>query len=157
MFRDATELDKAVAADVSQVVDAFTRLRRENELLVAAVARQHGLNSPDFRALAFLRQTPDGTPGSLADYLSHSLSATTAMIDRLVAAGYVRRVPNPEDGRSVYLEPTPEGAEVVDRATAIYSAAFERAVPARRRDLVSEAFEHLADALADIARRTDQL
>jgi DNA-binding MarR family transcriptional regulator len=156
MSRDVTELDKTSAPELSEVQLAFIRLRRENDVLVATIARQYGLNSADFRAMVYLRRALDGTPRSLADYLSHSLSATTAMVDRLVAAGYAVRSPNPEDGRSVYLELTADGADVVDRADAIYTAAFEESVPAKLRDQITAAFGHLSDALIKVTRNIER-
>jgi DNA-binding MarR family transcriptional regulator len=46
----------------------------------------------------------------------HPTSVTNA-IDRLVAAGYVSRRPNPEDGRGVLAALTDAGRDVVERAT----------------------------------------
>jgi DNA-binding MarR family transcriptional regulator len=51
----------------------------------------------------------------------HPTSVTNA-IDRLVAAGYVRRRPNPEDGRGVLAGITDAGREVVGTATAALTA-----------------------------------
>jgi DNA-binding MarR family transcriptional regulator len=47
----------------------------------------------------------------------HPTSVTNA-IDRLVAAGYVRRRPNPDDGRGVLAGITDRGRAVVEVATA---------------------------------------
>lgn len=150
MFEMVSEVDGLKGIALNEVLVAFTRLRRENDLLVAAIARQHGMHAPDFRALAFVGLTPDVTPRSLAEYLALSLSATTTMIDRLVAAGYALRSPNPEDGRSVRLALTPEGTEAVDQATALYTAAFEASVPVEGREEVAATFIHIADALAGV-------
>jgi DNA-binding MarR family transcriptional regulator len=46
----------------------------------------------------------------------HPTSVTNA-IDRLVAAGYVRRRPNPDDGRGVLAGITDAGRAVVETAT----------------------------------------
>ena len=151
MFRDVSDADRPAGIELSEVLVAFTRMRRENDLLVAAIARDHGLHAPDFRAVAFVRQTPGVTPRGLAEYLALSLSATTAMLDRLVAAGYVLRLPNPDDGRSFRLEVTPKGAEAVEDAAELYRAAFEAAVPPERRDEVAATFVDIADALAEVA------
>jgi DNA-binding MarR family transcriptional regulator len=150
MFKIVPEVDDVHGVALNDVLVAFTRLRRENDLLVAAIARRHAMHAPDFRALEFVRHTPDATPRSLAEYLAHSLSATTTMIDRLVAAGYARRSPNPEDGRSVHLALTPAGIQAVDEATALYRAAFEASLPLTGRDEVAATFIHMADALAGI-------
>jgi len=47
----------------------------------------------------------------------HPTSVTNA-IDRLVAAGYVTRRPNPADGRGVLAAITDDGRRVTDKATA---------------------------------------
>jgi DNA-binding MarR family transcriptional regulator len=150
MFRDPA-VDSTTGVEASPVLVAFTRLRRENDLLIAAIARDHGLHAPDFRAVAYVWQTPGATPRGLAEYLALSLSATTAMIDRLVAAGYVVRSPNPEDGRSFRLEVTEEGAEAVEDAVQSYSAAFDLALPADGRDELAATFLELANALDAVA------
>lgn len=150
MFHDSA-VHSTTGREVSAVLVAFTRLRRENDLLIAAIARDHGLHASDFRALAFVRQTPGATPRGVAEYLALSLSATTAMIDRLVASGYVVRSPNPEDGRSFRLEVTDDGSAAVDDAVELYNAAFDLCLPADRRDEVTATFLELSDALAAVA------
>jgi DNA-binding MarR family transcriptional regulator len=149
MLDDST-VHSTTGKEVSEVLLAFTRLRRENDLLIAAIAHDHGLHPPDFRAVAFVRQTPGATPRGLAAYLALSLSATTSMIDRLVASGYVLRSPNPEDGRSFRLEVTDEGSAAVDDAIELYNAAFDLCLPADRRDEVTATFHELANALAAV-------
>jgi DNA-binding MarR family transcriptional regulator len=156
MFRPFADITGLMGVELSDVMIGLTRLRRENDLLLAAIARDHGLNAPDFRALAFLHASAGSTPRDLADYLAHSMSTTTATIDRLVAAGYVKRTPNPEDGRSVRLEVTKPGASAVDGAIEVYNAAFEVSIPEDRRTEVAAAFSQIADAFAAVtaARKT---
>ncbi|MGB3910880.1 MAG: MarR family transcriptional regulator [Pseudolysinimonas sp.] len=151
MLRDVADGHRTTGIELSAPLAAFMRLRRENDLLVAALARDHGLHAPDFRAVAFVRFTPGVTPRGLAEHLALSLSATTAVVDRLVAAGYVLRSPNPDDGRSFRLAVTTAGAEAVEDAIELYTAAFEEVVPADRRDEVAATFVDIADALAAAA------
>lgn len=134
--------------ELSKVLFAVTRLGRENDLLLGAIARDFGLNLADFRAVAFVRVNDRATPRELADYLAHSMSTTTATIDRLVASGYVRRTPNPDDRRSVYLEVTPSGASAVDEAIEIYDEALDLAIPEQALDDVAEALSSIAKAFA---------
>jgi DNA-binding MarR family transcriptional regulator len=150
MFRQFADISSSMGVELSDVMIGLTRLRRENDLLLAAIARDRGLNTPDFRALAFLNAWAGATPRDLADYLAHSMSTTTATIDRLVAAGYVERTPNPEDGRSVRLEVTVPGASAVAEAIEIYNAAFEVSIPEDRRAEVAAAFAQIADAFAAV-------
>lgn len=155
MFRQFAGIG-SMGVELSDVMIALTRLRRENDLLLAAIARDHGLNAPDFRALAFVHAWPGATPRDLADYLAHSMSTTTATVDRLVGAGYLKRTPNPEDGRSFRLEITTSGASAVAEGIEVYNAAFEVSIPEDRRSEVAAAFSQIADAFAAVtaARKT---
>jgi DNA-binding MarR family transcriptional regulator len=70
------------------------------------------------------------SPGQLADGMHLSSGAMTNRIDRLEAAGLVRRLPDPDDRRGVLIEPTEEG-----------TAAWERCAgaAARREALIASA------------------
>ncbi|WP_379970740.1 MarR family winged helix-turn-helix transcriptional regulator [Ectobacillus sp. sgz5001026] len=50
---------------------------------------------------------------TVAEYNCVNRSATTAMIDRLVAKGYVERIANPSDRRVVLLQATAEAEQVL--------------------------------------------
>jgi DNA-binding MarR family transcriptional regulator len=73
----------------------------------AAFARAHGLHDTDVRALICLldaeRANLPATPGWLGSQLGLTSPATTALIDRLQAAGHVRRQPSPTDRRKVEI------------------------------------------------------
>ena len=56
------------------------------------------------------------TPGDLADGLHLSSGAMTNRLDRLEAAGLIRRLPDPTDRRGSLIEPTEEGNAAWDRA-----------------------------------------
>lgn len=85
---------------------------------------------------------PVGIPAYLLAVLTHirdlepvspsRVSAASGMpattlrdnIERLVDRGLARRVPNPDDGRSYLLVPTPRGIEVAEAAGAALHAAY---------------------------------
>jgi DNA-binding MarR family transcriptional regulator len=50
-------------------------------------------------------------------------TSVTSIVRRLEAAGLVTRTPHPDDGRAVLCEITPEGRDLVERATADLVAA----------------------------------
>lgn len=92
------------------------------ELLVAAaianhvIARQLGLGLTDLTALDhLLADGPLGT-GELAERLGMRSPSATAVLDRLEAAGHVRRTVHPTDRRRVLVEPTPAGRASAERA-----------------------------------------
>ncbi len=77
----------------------------------AAVARRMGLGASEMAALEHLQAAGELTPGRLGEMLSMTSGAVTALVDRMEAAGYVERGPNPRDRRSSLLRPTALGTE----------------------------------------------
>jgi DNA-binding MarR family transcriptional regulator len=68
-----------------------------------AVAEKFGMNVTDSRALSSLQLKGRMTAGELADATGLTTGAVTAIIDRLEAAGWVRREADPEDRRKVII------------------------------------------------------
>ncbi|MGH3146881.1 MAG: MarR family winged helix-turn-helix transcriptional regulator [Rubrobacter sp.] len=77
----------------------------------ASVARRMDLGVSEIAALEHLQGAGELTPGQLGGLLSMTSGAVTALVDRLVAGGYVERVPNPRDRRSSLLRLTAAGTE----------------------------------------------
>jgi DNA-binding MarR family transcriptional regulator len=102
---------------------AATSVFRVQQILLARfdeVLRPHGLTFARYEVLVLLTfsragELPLKVIGSRL--MVHPTSVTNA-IDRLVAAGYVDRRPNPNDGRGVLAGITAEGRAVVETATA---------------------------------------
>jgi DNA-binding MarR family transcriptional regulator len=70
-----------------------------------ALASRLGLNATEWRCLGLLDLHGKATAGQLAEWSGLTTGAITGIVNRLEAAGHVRREPNPEDGRSVILHP----------------------------------------------------
>ena len=77
-----------------------------------ATSRKLGLNSADSACLSFLSIHGVSTPTELASYTGLTTGATTAMLDRLEKAGFIRRKPNLEDRRGVVVEIDPHYTEL---------------------------------------------
>ena len=81
----------------------------------ASLAVRH----PVLTALAVLDGAREPlTPSEIADRVLVPSATMTATRDTLERRGWVRRVPNPEDRRSVLVEITAEGRAVADQALA---------------------------------------
>ncbi|WP_157254455.1 MarR family winged helix-turn-helix transcriptional regulator [Nonomuraea typhae] len=91
--------------------------------LNSVVAARLGVTDTDVQCLHFLGQQGPATPGTLAKRVNLTTGAASRMIDRLVAAGCVRRVPDPADRRRVLIEPTQDG---LDRVTDAYAGLVAR-------------------------------
>jgi DNA-binding MarR family transcriptional regulator len=106
---------------------AATSVFRVQQILLARfdeVLKPHELTFARYEVLVLLTfsrtgELPLKVIGSRL--MVHPTSVTNA-IDRLVAAGYVRRRPNPADGRGVLAGITDEGRAVVEVATAALTA-----------------------------------
>ncbi|WP_454295103.1 MarR family winged helix-turn-helix transcriptional regulator [Salana multivorans] len=85
------------------------------------VARQHGLLVTDLQALHLLVLRDDvRTPRQIADVTGMPTSTVTKLINRLEAAGYLRRSADPRDRRRTLLEIVPEN---IASLTALYGRA----------------------------------
>lgn len=83
------------------------QLTVETDRFTEVFGEAHGLHRTDLNALVVImdsaRRGEPASPTSLARALHLSASATTAVLDRLEAAGHVVRGPHPSDRRRVGL------------------------------------------------------
>lgn len=77
-----------------------------------AMGRKMGLSVTDSECLSFLSMKGVATPTELARYTGLTTGSTTAMLDRLEKAKFIRRRPNPEDRRGVLVEINKKWMEV---------------------------------------------
>jgi DNA-binding MarR family transcriptional regulator len=87
---------------------AMQRYQRSVQAFDDAVGRQLGLGPADMRCLDVLVEGPR-TAGELSVAAGLKPAATTTLLDRLVAKGFVRREPSPTDRRKVLVAMTDEG------------------------------------------------
>lgn len=78
-----------------------------------AVWAGRGMTLLQLIALHFISALTPATPTDLAQALDTKLPATSAMIDRLVQAGLVVRIPDPQDRRRVQLSVTAAAEPIV--------------------------------------------
>ena len=80
-------------------------LSTETVLLHQAIADRLGLSPTDHKCLGLLVDAGRPvTPGELATLTGLTTGAVTGVVDRLEAAGFVRRTRDPEDRRKVGIE-----------------------------------------------------
>ena len=95
--------DRQVA--MNDLVDALRLFTVESDVFVDVFARAHGLGRSDLNAIMWISTgTASGNPvtlGELAQRLSLSPPATTALVDRLESAGHVIRTRDGQDRRRV--------------------------------------------------------
>ena len=79
----------------------------------SAVAARLGLNPVDVSSLRLLGETPL-SPGELSEHVALTGAATTALIDRLVHAGFLTRERSIEDRRRVTVHANEERLRAVN-------------------------------------------
>ena len=94
-------------------------------------ASRFGLNRTDLRALDLIGQAGAISPTALAASLGMSTGATSSVLDRLEAAGYARREPDPDHRRRTLVRMTA-------RAEQLSAAVFAPLI----RDTIDQARVH---------------
>jgi DNA-binding MarR family transcriptional regulator len=72
------------------------------------------------QAALLVRSAGRPTPKEVAPLLGTDTAGMTRLLDRLEAKGLVRRVPNPDDRRSVVIEPTAKGRGLTPHLPAVF-------------------------------------
>jgi MarR family transcriptional regulator, 2-MHQ and catechol-resistance regulon repressor len=100
------------------------RLRR---VVGAALEEACGLSMLSFEVLIRLVRAPEGrlTMSEVADQTVHTSGGTTRLVDRMEAAGLVRRVACPNDRRTTYVEMTELGTTTLEAALAAHLEILE--------------------------------
>ncbi|MEV0292260.1 MarR family transcriptional regulator [Nocardia sp. NPDC050710] len=112
--RERPDLDLEAMAIIGRLGRLLVVAQREIE----AVFTAHGLQRGEFDVLAALRRSGEPfelNPSVLADTLMLSRAGMTGRLDRLEAAGLVRRTADAEDRRAIRVVLTEIGRELVDR------------------------------------------
>lgn len=130
-----------------QVLSRVSRLARHLDRARRASFAEHDLETWEFDVLTALRRAGEPyemSPGALLRATLVTSGTMTNRIDRLAAAGLVKRRPDPEDRRGVLVSLTDAGRTRVDGAFADLLR--------RERDLLSSLGKREQQALADLLR-----
>jgi DNA-binding MarR family transcriptional regulator len=115
-------------SDVYAAMRAVTSVMRAQQILIAeldGLLRPFGITFSRFEALVLLTFSQRGALplSKIGERLQVHATSVTNVIDRLEAAGLVRREPNPRDGRGTLAVITDEGRRVAYEATAVLNQA----------------------------------
>lgn len=124
------------------VMTQLRALSRTQDRLDQYAAQRFGLNRTDLRALDIIGQAAPVSPTALATALGMSTGATSAVLDRLEAAGYARREPDPQHRRRTVVRMT-------SRATRLSRQIFDPVITATR-DQAATYPDHVLAGIADL-------
>jgi DNA-binding MarR family transcriptional regulator len=120
-------------------------------LLVDEELSKLGVPRALFSFIGWISWLQPVTPRALAAETGLPPTTIRDYVRRLVERGDVRKIPNPNDGRSYHLVLTAKGTEVANRGWPAVVAAFERV----ERHLARPASDHLA-AMRELRRAVQQ-
>jgi DNA-binding MarR family transcriptional regulator len=106
------------------VIARISRVSRFLERRIGDVLGSFDLNEPQFAVLAALRRAGPPfilSPTALYNSLLISSGAMTNRLERLTAAGLVKRIPDSRDRRSMLVALTPKGNQVIDQALSAHT------------------------------------
>jgi DNA-binding MarR family transcriptional regulator len=116
---DVTSRYAAIHPEVEGVISRLSAISKHVNRAFEETLAGHGLKEGEYRLLLRLATRSAEhrmSAGELSRALMLSSGAMTNRLDRLEAAGLVRRVPDPRDRRGVMVELTAEGQRQVDTA-----------------------------------------
>ena len=109
-------MSRRTRAEIEQAgIEAIRGWQTDQDMFDEAAAAYVGINRTDARCVDLIDRMGRITAGQLATAAHLSSGAVTAVLDRLEAAGLVRRVRDPGDRRRVLVEVTPKLAAVSAR------------------------------------------
>ncbi|MEV4708063.1 MarR family winged helix-turn-helix transcriptional regulator [Actinoplanes sp. NPDC049316] len=110
------------------VSHAIARLARIHQLLAGRLLRELGLHPSQELLLMRLWESGPQRQSDLAAELGTDSAGTTRIVQRLEAAGHVRRRPDPTDRRATLVESTPAGDALRDGVERIWAQLEELTV-----------------------------
>ncbi|GAA1853989.1 MarR family winged helix-turn-helix transcriptional regulator [Myceligenerans crystallogenes] len=144
--QDSEESIPPGGPDLVRLLDDLVRVEVRLYTLLDArlrAATGHGIGRLD--ALRTIAEVPGCRVSDVVRRLGITVGAASKGVDRQVRDGFVRRIPDPEDGRSSFLALTPEGRQVLDDL--LPAAAREVGAVVRATGLPDDDVAHLSRIL----------
>jgi DNA-binding MarR family transcriptional regulator len=136
--RERPELDVSPMATIGRLKRCAAMVQRRLDDTFS----RFGMTNWEFDVLATLRRSGAPfclTPTALFSSLMITSGTMTHRLQRLEAAGWIKRVPNAQDARSLLVQLTPAGRKLIDRAVEAHveneHAILSPISPAQKREL----------------------
>jgi DNA-binding MarR family transcriptional regulator len=122
-----------------------------------AMAERLGLGASDHKCLDLMLQHKDMTGSRLAAITGLTTGAITGVVNRLEKANYIRRCPDPADGRRQRLEPVPERIAEVAALFIENGPSLDDLVAEMDADQIATVIGFISRATQDLEQRSTTL
>jgi DNA-binding MarR family transcriptional regulator len=121
-----TDADEALITTFGRLVEAYSGLGQQ---LGRSLEQESGIPHTWFEVLLRISRADGGqiTMGALAQQVALTTGGITRMLDRMIAAGLVQRVPCPTDRRVHFAGLTEQGRAKLDEAAKVHAANLRQA------------------------------
>lgn len=129
------------------------RLNVAVDRVLGTIVGAAGISVADYLVLGVVRRSPGhrSAPTAICEVLGRTTGGMSLTLDRLAAAGLVRRLPDPADRRRVVVEATDEGVALAKQVnTELHRWEDSLSLDAGER-------EQMADTLARLTDLIDQV
>lgn len=142
-----TPADDALITTFGRLVEAHSSLTRQ---LGRSLEQQTGVPHAWFEVLLRVGRAEGGqvSMGGLAQQVALTSGGVTKLIDRMIEAGLVQRVPCPTDRRVSFAALTSHGQQALERAVQVHATDLRRAFAGFSEDDL-RALDVLLDRLRD--------
>jgi DNA-binding MarR family transcriptional regulator len=138
--------------EYKEILINIRKIVRSLNLESKKIQKEHGVSIPQLMCLDYLgeKENMRSTQGEIAKYLNLNSSTMSGIIDRLELKGYVARLPNPDDRRTVYISLTAKGLKLLDASPQLLHHQLSRRLeklPAEKVNEINEALNILVKSL----------
>jgi DNA-binding MarR family transcriptional regulator len=133
-----------------RILRALRRVIRAVDVYSRKLNSEWGLTAQQFFCLHALAESEEMTLTTLAKSVSLGGSTVIGIIDRLEAKHYLRRVRSSTDRRKIFLEITPSGKEIVQKAPPLLPDRFTTALSDlddQEQKTITESLERIVELM----------
>jgi DNA-binding MarR family transcriptional regulator len=131
--------------EYKEILIKIRKIVRSLNLESKKIQKEHGVSIPQLMCLDYLGEKKElkSTQGEIAKYLNLNSSTMSGIIDRLELKGFVARLPNPNDRRTVYISLTSKGLKLLDASPQLLHHQLSKKLQKLPQDKVEDINEAL--------------
>jgi DNA-binding MarR family transcriptional regulator len=138
--------------EYTDILINIRKILRSLNLESKKIQKEQGVSIPQLMCLDFLggRDNFRSTQIEIARYLNLNASTMSGIVKRLESKGFVARLPNPEDKRTVFISLTANGAKLLEASPQLLHKRLSKKLeklPPQQVEKINNALKILVESL----------